>query len=38
MACTKGDQLLGGDGDAILDKIETEMYQITKKWSWKWIV
>ena len=36
MACTKGNQLFLVDFHAILDKIETDMLQITKKWNWKW--
>ena len=37
MACTERDQLLGGDFYAIMDKIEADMLQMTKKWNWKWI-
>ena len=38
MAGTKEDELLGGDLDAILDKIEADMLQISKKLDWKYIV
>ena len=40
MACTKGNQLLEGEGDlhAILHKIEANILQITKEWNRKWIV
>ena len=38
MACTKRDQLLGGDLHAILDKIKADMLQITKNWNQKWLV
>ena len=38
MAGAKEDQLLGGYVYTILDKIEADMFQVTKRWSWKWIV
>ena len=31
MACAKGDQPLGGDLHAVLDKMETDILQNTKK-------
>ena len=37
MACTNGNQLLEGDLHAILNKIETDILQITKEWNQKWI-
>ena len=38
MSCAKGDQPLGGDLYAVLDKTEADILQITKKRNPKWIV
>ena len=38
MACIKGNQLLESDLHAILDKIEADIFQITKKWNTNWVV
>ena len=38
MVCTKLNQLLQGDLQTILDKIEADILQITMKWNCKWIV
>ena len=37
MASSEGDQLLAGAFHAIVDKIETDILQIVKKWNWIWI-
>ena len=37
MACARGDQPLGGDLLAVLDKIEADTLQHIKKWNQKWI-
>ena len=34
MASSEGDQLLAGAFHAIVDKIETDILQIVKKWNW----
>ena len=33
MACAKGDQPLGGDLHAVLDKMEADILQNTKEWN-----
>ena len=38
MYYTKGNEPLGGDMRAILNGIDANMSQITKKWNRKWIV
>ena len=38
MARTKVNQLLEGDLHAIVEKLETDILQITKEWNQKWIV
>ena len=38
MACPKGDQPLGGYLHAVLDKIEADILQNTKKRNQKWII
>ena len=35
MACAKGDQPLTGDLHAVIDKIEADILQNTKKWNRK---
>ena len=36
MACAKGDQTLGGDLHAVLDKIEADILKNTNKWNRKY--
>ena len=35
MACAEGDELLGGDFHAVLDKKEAHILEDTKKWDQK---
>ena len=35
MTCSEGVPLLGGDFHGVLEKIEIDVFQITKKWHWE---
>ena len=38
MASSEGNQQLAKAFHAIMDKTETDILQIAKKWNWKWII
>ena len=38
MTFTKGNQLFVGDFHLVLDKINADILQFTKKSNWKWII
>ena len=38
MACPEENQLLRGDFYAVLDEMDADILQNTKKWNWEWIV
>ena len=38
MGCPEENQLLGGDFCAVLDEMDADILQNTKKWKWGWIV
>ena len=38
MGCPVENQLLGGGFYAVLDKMDADILQNTKKWNWEWIV
>ena len=38
MGCPEENQLLGGDFYAVLDEMDADILQNTKKWKLEWIV